>query len=195
MACSSSPLLRALLPIRRCGSGFAANQSGSTIAEFGILAIPFFAIIGAILETSMVFFAGQVLDSAVQDASRRIRTGQAQTAMLNLAGFRDEICDGLYGIFDCSKLKVRVTTLSTFASTDASVSSPIKPSCDPEEDADECWQITETYSPGVGSSIVLVEAYYKWPIIVNFGGFNLANQPDGARLLAAVRVFRNEPFS
>ena len=55
--------------------------------------------------------------------------------------------------------------------------------------------MVESYNPGVGSSIVLVEAYYKWPVIVNFVGFNLINQPDGSRLLAAIRVFRNEPFS
>lgn len=189
-------LTRALLPIRRRGRRFAGNQKGTTAIEFGLLAIPFFAIVGAILETSMVFFAGQVLDSSLQDATRLIRTGQAQNAGYTADNFRTQICNGLYGLFDCSKLKIKVSTISTFSSTGASISTPINPSCtDPSSDPNECWQVVESYNPGVGSSIVLVEAYYKWPVIVNFGGFNLINQPDGSRLLAAIRVFRNEPFS
>ncbi len=188
-------LTRALLPIRRRGQSLARDDRASTAIEFGILAVPFFALIGAIIETSMVFFAGQVLDSAVQDAARQIRTGQAQgQAGYTIDSFRNEICNGLYRLFDCSKVKVKVSVLTTFSNTNTTLSQPIKTGCTitPTED---CWNVTQTYAPGVGSSIVLVEAYYKWPVIINFGGFNLQNQPDGSRLLAAVRVFRNEPFS
>jgi hypothetical protein len=192
----------ALLPIRRPGGALARDERASVAAEFGILAIPFFAIIGAICETSMVFFAGQVLDSAVQDATRQIRTGQAQTSGVTGAEFKDLVCSGLYGLFDCDDLKVKVSVISTFGTAATTVTTaPIRPGCDPSgpppapPPADGCWNVVETYDAGTGSSIVLVEAYYKWPIMVNLGGFNLANQTDGSRLLAAVRVFRNEPFS
>ena len=60
-------------PLRRW-RGFAHDESGVTAIEFGLLAVPFFSILGAILETSLVFLSGQVLESAVQDASRLIRT-------------------------------------------------------------------------------------------------------------------------
>jgi hypothetical protein len=40
----------------------------------------------------------------------------------------------------------------------------------------------------------MVQAYYKWPVILNFGGFNLQTAGDGTHLLSAVRVFSNEPF-
>jgi Flp pilus assembly protein TadG len=189
-------LLRRVLPtLSRHGRALARNQRGTTATEFGLLAIPFFAIIGAILETSMTFFAGQVLDSAVQDATRKVLTGQAQGSAWTASDFRNEICDGLYGLFDCSKLKIKVSTITSFSDTSAAVVNPIDPTCTDPDDPSGCWQIVESYNPGAGSSIVLVQAYYKWPVIVNFGGFNLANQPDGSRLLATVRVFRNEPFS
>ena len=48
--------------------------------------------------------------------------------------------------------------------------------------------------PGSGGSVVQVTAYYRWPLVIVLPYFNLANQPDNARLLAATRVFRNEPF-
>jgi Flp pilus assembly protein TadG len=177
------------------GRGFLRDEKGAVAAEFSILALPFFTVVYAILETSIVFLAGQVLDSAVQDASRKIRTGQAQTANWTIDTFRTAICDGLFGMFDCStaKLKVKVSVVSTFAT--ATVTNPINPACTAGGSEANCdWVLAPSYDPGTGSSIVLVQAYYKWPTIMNLPGFNLATQAGGTRLLSAVRVFRNEPF-
>jgi len=41
----------------------------------------------------------------------------------------------------------------------------------------------------------MVQVYYKWPVILNFSGLNLATSPDGTHLMGAVRVFANEPFT
>jgi Flp pilus assembly protein TadG len=192
------PLLRRLLApaIRRSG-GFRRDEDAAVAVEFGLLALPFFTIILAILETSLVLFAGQILESAVQDSSRLIRTGQAQNAGFDVEGYRSAICAGLYGMFDCTpgndKLRVRVTEVADFAS--ATVSPPIDPACSPGSSSDDCdWTIVEAFQPGIGSSTVLVQAYYKWPTIVNLPWFNLANQAGDTRLLSGVRVFRNEPF-
>lgn len=168
---------------------FGRDERGTTMIEFAILGVPFFAIVGAILETSVVFLASQVLDSAVNDASRLIRTGQAQSASYDQANFKSVICDRLYGLFgDCSGLRVKVTEIKDFAS--ATVLPPVETNCQ-----DVCnWTLQEIFDPGGGSSIILVQAYYKWPITLSFGGFGLANQPDHTRLFATVRVFGNEPF-
>ena len=56
------------------------SEDGAVLIEFALLAVPFFALIFAILETSITFLAQQVLDSALQDATRSIRTGQSQTS-------------------------------------------------------------------------------------------------------------------
>jgi len=175
--------------------GLLRDERGAVAAEFSILALPFFTVIYAILETSIVFLAGQILDSAVQDASRKIRTGQAMTASWNVDSFRTAVCDGLYGMFDCSasKLKVKVSVVSSFAT--ATVTNPIDPDCTTTGDPADCdWVLAPSYDAGTGSSIVLVQVYYKWPTIMNLPGFNLATQAGGTRLLSAVRVFRNEPF-
>jgi Flp pilus assembly protein TadG len=165
---------------------FARSERGTTAIEFGLLALPFFAIIAAIMETAIVFFAAQILDSGVQDATRLIRTGQAHQAGFTISDFREELCDHLYGMFDCDTLKIKVTTIATFSA--AGVSTPVDPD-------DGTWTIAEAYDQGQGSSVILVEVYYKWPIILNFASFDLADLPDDTRLLGAARVFRNEPFS
>jgi Flp pilus assembly protein TadG len=165
-----------------------ADERGATAVELALLAIPFFALIVAILETAVVFLASQFLDSAVQDASRLILTGQAQSdASFDIESFRHSVCNELYGMFDCSKLQIRVSTVDNFASAD--VAPPLDPN-DPSK-----WKLEQAFLPGSGMQVVMVQVYYKWPVIVRFAGFNLATSSDGTRLLGAVRVFANEPFS
>lgn len=178
---------------------FTRDERGAVVIEFGLLALPFFTLIYAILETSLVFFAGQILDGAVHDATRDIRTGQAQspappTVAWNLEDFRSEVCGGLYGMFDCDQLRVKVQVIDSF--TAATLGDPIDPDCEVDQDDDsECgWALLESYNAGVGSSVVLVQVHYKWPIIVDLPYFNLSTQAGGKRLLSAARVFRNEPF-
>lgn len=169
---------------------FWRDDSGVTAIEFGILATPFFAIVGAILETSVVFLASAVLDSAVLDASRQIRTGQLQAQNYTVAKFEDLVCSRLYGLFqDCHSLQVRVSTVSNF--TSATLMPPLSTTC-----TTTCpWVIPEEFKPGQGSSTVIVQVYYKWPLVLRMGALAANDQPDGTRLLGAVQVFRNEPFS
>jgi Flp pilus assembly protein TadG len=168
---------------------FGRDERGVTAIEFGILALPFFTVIFAIIETAMMFFASQVLDSGVEDASRMIRTGRAQQASYNITNFRTYLCGYTFNLFDCSKLKITVKTILTFSAADTS--STVQ-SCN----TSTCtWTLTEAYSPGVGRSVEQVSVYYRWPLLVVLPYFNLKNQPDNYRLISATRVFRNEPFS
>lgn len=164
---------------------FQKNEEGVTAIEFGLLALPFFAIIGAIIETSLVFLASQILDSAVHDSARFIRTGQAHTASYTASSFRTAICDSLYGLFDCDQIKIKVSEVANFGA--ASLNSVV-------DVVDGSWTVVEIYDHGAGNSVILVEAYYKWPVTLDLFSFNLSNLPDNTRMLSAVRVFRNEPF-
>jgi Flp pilus assembly protein TadG len=181
---------------RKPWRAFVRHEGGVTVIEFALLALPFFAIMAAILETSLIFMSGQILESAVQDASRMIRTGQAQQRGDTLASFRSNVCDRLYGLFsDCSGLHVQVSVVSNFQS--ATVEAPVDWNCK----ADNCgWTKDEDYRAGQGSNVVLVQVYFKFPVILNLnfltgGSLGMANLNDGRRLLGAVTVFRNEPFT
>ena len=63
---------------------FAKREDGAAAVEFAIVVAPFLALLFAILETALVFFAGQTLETAVSDSARLILTGQAQTASFSL---------------------------------------------------------------------------------------------------------------
>jgi Flp pilus assembly protein TadG len=184
-----SLLRRLLAPVRARGRAFARDDRGVTAVEFGILALPFFTLVFAILETAMMFFAQQVLDSAVEDASRMVRTGQAQTQGFDLAAFRNYMCGYTFDLFNCSNIVLKVETIASFAA--ANGSSPVE-TCD----LTTCtWSTSSSFDGGVGRSIVKVSAYYRWPLTIVLPYFNLKNQPDNYRLISAIRVFRNEPFT
>jgi Flp pilus assembly protein TadG len=181
--------------MRRRRRRFVRDERGATAVEFALLAAPFFMIIGAILETSVVFLSGQVLDGAVQDVSRLIRTGQVREMGINSAdAFKARVCDRLFGLFrDCDNLFVEVAVQSNGAFSDIAISPPIDlENC--RQDACE-WTRPEAFNGGVGSSIVVVQVYYKWPTIIDFGGYNLGNLGDGTRLMSGTTVLRNEPFT
>jgi Flp pilus assembly protein TadG len=168
----------------------ARDEGGATAVEFGILALPFFSIVAAIMQTAMVFLASQVLESAVNDASRTIRTGQIQTAGGTIETFRTAVCDRLFGLFNnCDNLHIRVISTTQFQS--ATVVVPVDPVC--EESCN--WTIPQSFSPGVGRDVVLAQVFFRYPVIVQLGPFGMSNLGDGSRLLGAVTVFQNEPFS
>lgn len=181
------------LPPRR-RRDFARDEGGVTAVEFGLLAVPFFSILGAILETSMVFLSGQILDSAVQDVSRLIRTGQAQQAGMSAEQFKQGVCDRLYGLFNnCAGLHVEVQVIDSFNA--ATIAPPVKPTCEDGEEGCNDWTRPESYAPGQGSSIVAVQVYYQWPLILAIEGLGLTNLAGGKHLMGAATVFRNEPFT
>ncbi len=167
---------------------FLANEDGVYAIEFAMIALPFFTLLFMIFEVSFTIFANQMLDNAVGDASRMIRTGQAHQQGFNQAKFKTEICGRLPGLFDCDNyLHTDVRTFSTFKSA-AATESPLN------EEGDEIDKGKLSYSQGGAGDIVVVRTYYEWPMINPISGNIFSNLSNGRRLLASVSAFRNEPF-
>ena len=159
----------------------ARKEDGAAAIEFGLVAGPFLLLVFAIMETAMVFFAGQTLETAVADSSRLIMTGQAQTQGMNQSAFKAAVCARIYGLFDCeSGVHVDVRTYTSF--NGATPPSPL--------DANGNFQNNTTYQPGGAGDIVVVRLFYQWPIYVSL----LQNMTGNKRLLIATAAFRNEPF-
>lgn len=163
---------------------FVRQQDGSAAVEFSLIAAPFLALLFAIIETAMVFFAGQTLEAAAADSARLIMTGEAQSRGFSQSAFKTEVCNRIYGLFDCAGgLYVDVKSYSSF--TAISTASPV---------SGRTFNTTMSYSPGTVGDIVVVSLYYQWPIYVSMLGNNLDNLNGGKRLLAATSVFRVEPY-
>jgi Flp pilus assembly protein TadG len=177
-------LLRRLLPLR-LARRFARQQDGAAAVEFALIAAPFFALLFAIIETAMVFFAGQTLEATAADSARLIMTGQAQTSGFSQADFKNAVCARVYGLFDCTNgLTVDVKTYANFAAY----------SYTPPVTNGQFNTTNVSYSPGGPGCIVVVTLYYQWPVYVSMFNDGLSNLNGGKRLLVATSVFRNEPY-
>jgi Flp pilus assembly protein TadG len=164
---------------------FARRQDGAAAVEFALVATPFFALIFAIMETALVFFAGQTLEAAASDSARLIMTGQAQAGGYdNAAGFKQKVCANASGLFDCNKIQVDVKKYTSFGSY-----TQTSPVTDGELDTTKI-----NYESSAAGDIVVVTLYYEWPVYVSLLGNNLSNLNGNNRLLVATAVFRNEPF-
>jgi Flp pilus assembly protein TadG len=179
-----SKLLCRLLPSRLVRR-FVRQQDGTAAIEFGMVALPFLGLTFAILETALVFFAGQTLETAVTDSARLIMTGQAQTGGWSKEDFKTAVCGKVYGLFDCGgKMYVDVKTYASFSAISSA----------PPVNAGVLDTDNMSYSPGGVGDIEVVKLYYEWPVYVSLLGNNLANLNGNKRLLIATAVFRNEPF-
>jgi len=186
MAKSPAPLPDKAAPRRFRLRAFRQDTRGATAVEFALLAIPFFLLLFAILETFLFLFANQTVSTATQAASRLIRTGQAQALSYTDVEFRDAICRAMAGILNCeAHLRVDVRIVDTFADVDLAPPMDEEGNLDPEDFA---------YDDGVAGDIVVVRAYYEWPLNTDILGIGLGNLGNGSRLITAATAFRNEPF-
>src|SRR3977135_2691745 len=86
--------------VRNARRRFRRQRRGSAAVEFALVAPVFFALLFAIIETAMVFFAGQVLETGVQDSGRLIYTSQG----LSQVQFKQDFCNRVGALFPCDSL-------------------------------------------------------------------------------------------
>jgi Flp pilus assembly protein TadG len=164
---------------------FRRNRTGSAAVEFALVAPIFFAVLFAIMELALIFFASQVLETVAQDTSRLIMTGQAQDASYTQTLFKDKVCANLTVMFDCKNgVSIDVQSYTQFSAVN--IADPI--------DSGKNFVPPNNYLPGGPGDIVVVRLFYKWPLFVTGLGFNVANVGSNQRLLTATAAFQNEPY-
>jgi Flp pilus assembly protein TadG len=169
-------------------SRFARAREAATAVEFALVATPFLALIFAILQTAIIFFASQTLETAAANSSRLILTGQAQNGGWTAAQFKQQVCAQIYAIFDCNNsVYVDVESYASFSAVNLN-----PPVSNGNFNAAQLG-----FNPGVPGSIVMVRLYYQYPVYVNLLNLSgdLGNLNGGFSLLAATVVFKNEPYS
>jgi Flp pilus assembly protein TadG len=169
-------------PLRR----FVRCQDGVAAIEFGMVAAPFLAMLFAIAETSLIFFAGQTLETATADSGRMLMTGEANA--FNADQFKTEVCKRLHGMFgNVTNCKANLTVeVFNFGKS----FSP-KP---PAPTLNELGKLPDSYQPPKASCVMMVRVMYQWSVYVTLEGLNLSNIAPGKRLLSATSVFRTEPY-
>lgn len=169
---------------RRRWRAFLADRQGSTAVEFALVATPFIGLLVGIIQTFLVFFAQQLLETAVNQSSRLILTGEAQAQSMNQTQFASAVCSSLPILFNCNNLMIDVEVASSW--TTAGTGAPTL-TYDNNGNVTNTWQFT----PGNPGDIVVVRVMYLWPV---FTAPLLANLSNSKRLIMASSAFQNEAY-
>lgn len=163
---------------------FVRQERATSSIEFAMLAAPFFAVTVGVIQTAMVFFASQSLETAAAVAGRLIMTGQAQIQGWTAAQFKQQVCNQVQAIFNCSSgVYIDVESYSSFAAVNLGL--PITNGVFNSSSL--------SYNPGGPGDVVVVRLYYQYPLYYNVPG--LSNLTGNMDLFAATAVFQNEPYS
>ena len=165
-----------------------------------MVAAPLIALLLAITENALVYFAQEALETGVEAAARSIITGQAQAADATGAAtgmtpaqlqarFHQNSCAALPAFLSCANLLVDVQSFSGFSQ--ASTSAPTITYSGGA--ISNSWN----YNVGGAGSIVVVRLMYIWPVPPGPLGLDLSNMGtrSGKRLLMATSVAKSEPYS
>ena len=164
------------------------SRDGSTAVEFAMIAFPFFFMLFAIMEIALLFITDSVLENAVIETGRIIRTGEADSSGLTAAQFKTSLCSRM-SIFsaDCpSRATVDVRVITQFRNTNPP---------DPLANGSSFDTSGLTYLPGQPGSLMLIRVWYKQPLITPFMAQALSKLNDGTTILMATATFRNEPYT
>lgn len=166
---------------------FKHDREGATAIEFGMLAIPFIMIIFAVLETSLSFTAQQVMANSVDQAARKVRTGQIDPTTTNKDQFRALICHDLEILVSsgCPDLEFDLKSYNSFADVPKKI---------PMENPKKLDTSGFTYAPGGTGTINHLRVFYRWPVLTDIMKSQISGLEDGKTLLYSSSTWQNEPF-
>jgi Flp pilus assembly protein TadG len=177
---------------------FRRSRAGSAAVEFALVAPVFFALLFAIIEVALMFFASQVLETITQDSARMLMTGQGQTGQVcvdpasgalapcTLQSFQTYACSQIpASLFNCTGLYVDVENYPAGFSS-ITINNQIS--------GGAFTSANMAFNPGGPGAVVVVRMFYQWPLFVTGLGFNLSNLSGNKRLLVATAAFQNEPY-
>lgn len=179
------------------------DERGTSAIEFALLALPFFVILFASIETFVAFAGEQLLANATDTLARKIRTGEitfdsTKPGYMTEEQFRQAFCDEIAIMMTCSAneatepaklyLDVReITDLSSFPEAVPRIGSDLDTS-------------GFNFAPGGAGTFTMVRAYYRWEVITDLVRPYVTDlRPAGDSmprdyLMVATATFRNENY-
>jgi Flp pilus assembly protein TadG len=186
---------------------FVRSRDGTAAIEFALLAIPYFLIIFAILETFVAFVGEQVVSNAVDTLSREIRTGQitynlGRTTDMTKTQFRQAFCNEIAVIIACSAAEIN-TPANLYLDVESYSSFSLMPTTVPRTSSAPGADLDATgfnFAPGGAKSLNMLRAYYRWHIITDLlrPYLSTVRPADGSMpsvyLIVATGAFQNENY-
>lgn len=184
---------------------FARARDGAVAVEFAFLALPFLFMLFSVLELALVFLLSASLDTAMEDASRQIRTGGFQDANGSLSQdaqkekFRSIVCRRMMwlsgGCANALHIDVRSWEETAEATWSEANVQPDPYASETDSTGKVTVKFTTLFNAGGPKDIVLVRGYFRWVLLTPFLSQALSSPEGGVTIVQSTQTFRNEPYS
>jgi Flp pilus assembly protein TadG len=159
------------------------RRGGATALEFGVLVLPFILVMMFILDVAMMSLADSMLDRALHQVAREIKTGQAATK--TASQFKTELCTATLGLFSCaSNIYLNVQVVNSFSSV--SFFNPVN--------TNGTMKSSFNFAVGTAGDYMLVQGFLKWKSPAAALAYYKGMLSDGSVVLSSAVLFRNEPY-
>ena len=165
---------------------YLKTEDGATAVEFSLLMVPFFLLIMGIIEISLYYASGIILEGAAMGASRVIRTGAAQLSADPKAAFEEAMCDEVGVMMDCGDITYETINFgSSFTgSTDHT----------PQYDEDGNL-IPAGFDAGSAEDVILIRLAYRHDFFFPLTGALIEeNEGSNSATHVSTVVLRTEPY-
>lgn len=164
--------------------GIIQKEDGTTAIEFSLLAIPYVFLTLGIIEISLMYAAGSMLEGATSAASRLIRTGQIQQANVDPEeAFRNGVCTFATVLVRCDDVVIEVQNTESFDDID-----------DMNVQVDEDGNVVSSgFDAGGSGARVLIRTSYRYQMMTPFIG-SLLTGGTGSTLFISTIVLQTEPY-
>jgi len=184
-------------PMKGLWRRFFARRDGATAIEFAMLALPFFIIVIASIETFAAFTAEQIFANANETMARKIRTGAITSTNTTKEAYRAAFCEEIKLLMPCSateaktesKLFIHVESFANYSAITPAVSI-----------VDDNLSTTSfKFAPGGKKTINIVRAYYRWDIMTDLvrpliSSVKTADGTSRNYLMVATTIVQNEDY-
>ncbi|MDQ1197334.1 TadE/TadG family type IV pilus assembly protein [Agrobacterium sp. SORGH_AS 787] len=187
------PMLQKALPGK-----LLRSRDGAAAIEFAILAMPYFLVVFAILETFIAMTGEQLFVNATDTMARKLRTGQIANTV-TAEDFRKQFCKEISIMVTCddktpSKLYIDLRQFNSFADIPKTI---------PLIQTGQYYDLNTSvfgFKPGGPGTINMLRVYYRWPVITDLIRPYLTKirPADGSMpshfLIVATDAYRNENY-
>lgn len=181
-----------------------SDERGVVAIEFAHVFGPFLMLLFGVIAVSLFFFTETVLEQALANSVRQVRTGQSRTlpgGELKVGALRQAICNAASGMLDCSKLNLHIQSAKDWSSLKPRVNcianKKLAASSFSAGDTVGLLADADLVSKGAGgrTSAVVITACYSWGLWVTIPYVDVGNIDDGkAIVIQSVRAFESEPY-
>lgn len=163
------------------------EDGGSPAVEFALVGLPFIVMLIGIVETSMFFASGIVLEGATNDAARMIRTGQVQGSVNPLQTFQNELYTRVGMLIDTRNLQFEVLTVPNNSFSNVSAMTP--------QFDNHGNFVSGGFTPGGANDDILVRVVYRYVFLTPLLSNLMAQDVSGGdSYLMSTVVVQNEPY-